>query len=162
MANATSFWSMAINDNTLTKNGTPEHAAFEIPVTTLNAGNVAAQTTLIAALKAAILPIILGNVRQEKITLIRTIPSESRPANTLAQRENKWLLRAHGTTTFDKFSASIPTSDLALLPDGSEFLDLAGTEGAALKAAFDAVARNPHDQSELLVLDSVQFVGRNT
>jgi len=162
MTVATSFWDISINDNTLQNNGEPEHANMSVAITTLNAGNLAAQTTLISNLKAAILPVILGNVRQDTTTLLRPIPSVSRPSSTLAQRENKWLLRAHGATSGQKFRYSLPTADLSLLVSGSEYLDLSASVGLDLKTAFDAVVRNPNDASELLVLDSVQFVGRNT
>ena len=36
---------------------------------------------------------------------------------------------------------------------------MTGTEVAALKTAFDAVVHNTNDQSELMVLDSIQYVG---
>lgn len=162
MTVATSFWEISINDNTLKNNGEPEHASMSVAITTLNAGNLAATATLIAALKTAALAVIKGNVRQDTTTLLRPIPSVSRPSDTAAQRENKWLLRAHGATSGQKFRYSLPTADLALLPDGSEYLPLDADEGLALKTAFDAVVRNPNDASELLVLDSAQFVGRNT
>jgi len=157
---ATSFYEISYNDNTLKSNGEPEHASTQLAITTLNAGNLAAQTTLIAALRTAISGVLLGDFRQDTITLLRPIPSVSRPSSTLAQRENKWLLRAHGATSGQKFRYSLPTADLSLLPDGSEFLDLSASPGDDLKSAFDAVVRNPNDASELLVLDSAQFVGR--
>lgn len=158
MTIATSFYSISINDNTL-KDGVPEFSTTEFPLTALTAGNLAAQTTLLSALKAAILPLIMGNTRQEVVTQSRPIISTSRPASTEAQREKKWLLRAHGATSGQKAQYRIGTADLTLLDDGAEFLDMTGTEAAAFKTAFDAVVHNKNDQSELMVLDSIQYVG---
>lgn len=159
MTVATSFYQISINDNTKKKDGTPEFSSTEFPLVALTAGNLAAQATLIAALKAAILPIILGDVRQDTTIQNRPIISVSRPTNTEAQREKKWLLRAHGATSGQKGHYSIGTADLSLLPDGSEFLDLTVSPGDALKTAFDAVVHNRNDGAELMVLDSVQYVG---
>jgi len=162
MTVATSFWELSLNDNTLKQNGEPEHASMQVAITTLNAGNLAATATLIAALKTASLAVVLGHVRQDTTTLLRPIPSVSRPTDTAAQRENKWLLRAHSATSNQKFRYSLPTANLSLLGDGSEYLDLTADEGLDFKTAFDAVVRSPNDASEFLVLDSMQFVGRTS
>ena len=160
MAIATSFYSISLNDNTINrKSGDPEFSTTEFPLTTLTAGNLAAQTTLLAALKAAILPLVMGNTRQDVVTQSRPIISTSRPTNVEAQREKKWVLRAHGATSGQKAQYRLGTADLSFLPDGDEFLDMTGTEVAALKTAFDAVVHNKNDQSELMVLDSIQYVG---
>lgn len=162
MTVATSFYELSYNDNTIGPNGEPEHASIQMAITTLNAGNLAAQTTLLSALRSAAQAVVLGDFRQDVITLLRPIPSVSRPTDTAAQRENKWLLRAHSATSNQKFRYSLPTADLSLLADGSEYLDLSTGVGGALKTAFDAVIRSPNDASELLVLDSAQFVGRTS
>jgi len=162
MTVATSFWEISLNDNTLKQNGEPEHASMQVAITTLNAGNLAAQTTLVSNLKTALLAVVLGHTRQDTITLLRPIPSVSRPTDTAAQRENKWLIRAHSATSNQKFRYSVPTADLSLLDDGSEYLDLTADEGLDFKTAFDAVVRSPNDASEFLVLDSMQFVGRTS
>lgn len=159
MTVATSFYSISINDNTKAKDGSPEFSTTEFPLTALTAGNLAAQTTLLAALKAAILPLIMGNTRQEVVTQSRPIISVTRPTDVQAQREKKWLLRAHGATSGQKAQYRLGTADLSLLDDGEEFLDMSGTEAAAFKTAFDAVVHNRNDQSELMVLDSIQYVG---
>jgi len=80
----------------------------------------------------------------------------------LAQREKKWLARYHDATNGQKFQVSWGTADLSLHMTNSEFLDLSTGAGAALKAAFEDVVVSPNDSSHAVVLDSVQFVGRNT
>ena len=80
----------------------------------------------------------------------------------LAQGENKWLLRYTSNTLHQKFQLSVGTADLSLLPSHQEFMDLSTGPGAALKAAFEAIARSPNAGAEAVTLDSVQYVGRNT
>jgi len=65
-------------------------------------------------------------------------------------------------TTGQKYRVSLPTADLSVLPNNSEFLDLTGGVGLALKDAFEAVVRSPGNGANAVTLDSVQFVGRNS
>jgi hypothetical protein len=99
---------------------------------------------------------------REDIVFSRTQQAFGPSSNVLAQRENKYLARYHGTTLNQKFQVSFGTADLSLLPSHSEFLDLTTGPGEALKSAFDAVVKSPDDSSEAVSLDSVQFVGRNS
>jgi len=162
MSLPTSFISETIADNTVRGNGTPETTSWSLPVTALTAANLVAQTTLINALYAAIAATIIGTVQKTEIVQSRLINSSSPAASTLAQRENKWLLRYHGVTLNQKFQMSIGTADLTILTANSEKVDLTGGVGLALKTAFDAVVKSPDDGAESVVLDSMQFVGRNT
>jgi hypothetical protein len=158
----TSFFSQTIGDNTVKSNGSPEITTYEVPITTLTAGNVTAKEVLIANLLAAVDAIILGQDQKTTIVWDRGIVGSTPAASQLAQRENKWLCRYHGNTLHQKFQVSIGTADLTQLPNHSEFLDLTGGVGAALKTAFEAIVVSPDDDSEAVTLDSVQFVGRNT
>jgi hypothetical protein len=162
MALPVSFMSLTKADNTLKPSGLPETTTITLPVTTLNAGNLAAQTTLISNLIGALGGITIGLATKYEIVVTRSVLGSGPASSPLAQRENKYLLRYHGTTLNQKFQASIGTADLSLLTGNSEFLDMTGTEGAALKTAFEAVVKSPDDGAEAVVLDSVQFVGRNT
>jgi len=156
-----SFYSITVNDHTVKSNGQPETTSLQIPVTTLTPANVAAQITLANNLQTALAAITLGVFAKSESTYARNLLGVLPAASPLAQRENKWLMRYHDATTFQKFQVSIGTADLMLLEDGTEFLDLEGTEGAALKTAFEAVVVSPADSTHTVVLDSVQFVGRN-
>jgi len=162
MALPVSFWGQTLNDNTLKSNGEPESGNFRFPITTLTAGNLAAQQALLATLAAAIAGVTMGTVRHTTTLLEETAGTSNPAASVLAQRENKYLCRAHDVTTGQKFRFSLPTADLSQLPNNSEFLDLTGGVGQALKDAYEAVGKSPYDASHAVVLDSVQFVGRNS
>lgn len=162
MALPVSYWGQTLNDNTLKPNGEPESGSFRVPVITLTAANLVAQQALHAALAAAVAGVTMGTVRHTTTLLEETIGTSSPAASTLAQRENKYLCRYHDVTTGQKFRVSLPTADLAVLPNNSEFLDLTAGAGLALKDAFEDVVRSPADGSQAVSLDSVQFVGRNS
>jgi hypothetical protein len=161
MALPTSFYGLTINDNTV-KDGKPESTSVQLPIIPLTPANVAATQTLAINLENAIDGITIGEMAKSEIVYDRDILSADPAPSQLAQRENKWLMRYHGTTLNEKFRASIGTADLTQLPNNSEFLDLTVGVGLALKTAFEAVVRSPGDGAETVVLDSVQFVGRNT
>jgi len=157
-----SFYTHTIADNTLKNNGQPETTTTEFPITTLTAANVVAQQTLINDLAVAIAGITLGQVNKDTVVFNR-IPGVPGPSsNPLAQRENKYLVRYHDATTYQKMSRSVGTADLSLLTNNSEFLDLSGTEAAAFVTAFEALVKSDYDATHAVVVDSIQFVGRNT
>lgn len=162
MAKPVSFYSLTIADNTVDQQGNPETSTFQVPITTLTPANVAAQVTLTGTLAAAIAGITLGNFLQSAVTYDRHVIGVGPAASNLAQRENKWLVRYHDTTTFDKYRAEIPTADLSLLPSGSEFLDLTAGAGQTFKDAFEDIVNSGLTSGNTVVVDTVQFIGRNS
>jgi len=163
MAQAVSSYNVTINDNTLTSTGKPEASSVKFDITTLTAGNLSAVELLLVDLVTAIDDIQIGQTAKTAIVLQETIVSDARATSQLAQRENKLMLRYHDDTVPAwKYTRSIPCFDLTTLPDGSEFLDLSTGVGAALKSAFEAVVVSFNDASHSVILDSAQFVGRNT
>jgi hypothetical protein len=154
--------SWTYNDNTVKSNGAPESSNLEIAIIPLTAANVVATSTLVDNLTAAIEAVSLGNLAKTSLTFERDFISSAPASLQAAQRENKLLLRYHGSTSNRKMTKSIPCFDLTLLPNHSEFLDLTADEGLDLKTAFEAVVRNDQDESETVILDSAQFVGRNS
>lgn len=158
-----SFWSLTIADNTINKRtGKPETTNAAVAIITLTAANVVAQQALLATLSGALAAITLGVFRTAETVFTRNLLSSAPAASVLAQRENKWLFRYHGNSTFQNFTVSYGTADLTLLESGEEFLDIVADEGLAVKDAFEAVVRSPNDATETVTLDSIQFVGRNT
>lgn len=157
-----SFLSATFTDNTAKQNGTAESGTFRLAVTPITAANYTTVTGNVTSLLTAIGSIILGRqvrrVVESAVVQIAYIPA----TDPLAQRENKWLCRYHDATNGQKFSVSLPTADLSLHMTNSEFLDLTGGPGATFKSAFEAVVVSPNDSAHAVVLDSVQFVGRNT
>jgi len=157
-----SYYEQTWNDNTMKANGQPESASITLAIATLSAANVVAKKALIDTLRTTIATLVIGVDAKHELTFEKVITSQNRASSTLAQRENKWLVRYHGNTSLKKFQCSIPTADLSLLPDGSEFLDMTDTDPAAFKSAFEAIVVSPDDGAEAVTVDSVQFVGRNT
>jgi len=159
---ATSFYSQTINDNTINGKGHPETTNFEVAITTLTPANVAAQSTAAGTLRSAIAGITLGEFGKNQLIYERNLGSADPAASQLAQREKKWLVRYHDATTQERFTTSIGTADLTVLPNHSEFIDISTGVGATFKSAFEAFVKSSSDPSHSVVVDSVQYVGRNT
>lgn len=158
-----SFYSMTIADNTAKSTGEPETTSSSFPITTLTPANVAATLTLAGNLQTAIAALVVGRFVKTEATYAREPIGAQIPAtDPLAQRENKWLMRYHDATTYQKFQVSVGTADLSKHGTNSEFVDLTAGSGLALKTAFEAVVVSPADATHATVLDSVQFVGRNS
>lgn len=163
MAIPVSYYSMTIADNTAKSNGEPETTSTSFPITTLTPANVAATATLAGNLQTALAAITLGRYVKHELVYDRENVGAQIPATSdLAQRENKWLMRYHDATTFQKYQVSVGTADLSKHMANSEFVDLTAGDGQALKTAFEAVVVSPADSTHSVVLDSVQFVGRNS
>lgn len=141
--------------------GTPgEKSSFSFTIADLSAGNFAASMTALTTLWTNIAALLTGNPVSRRVVAIGQEVVASPVTDPLSQRENKWLVR-YSDTSARKFTLELPTADLSLLDTNSEFLDLAGTEAAAFKTAFEAIAKSPADQSAVTV-NSIQFVGRRT
>lgn len=162
MAAPVSFVSLTYNDNTVKSNGEPESASLEVAVTTLTAANYVAQKALIDDLITKLNPFTLGEHAKTAITIDREVLSTDPASSKLAQRENKLLLRYHGASSNKKFRVSLPCFDLTTIPDHQEFVDLTAGDGLALKTAWELIVKSPDDALESTVLDSAQFVGRNS
>lgn len=80
-------------------------------------------------------------------------------ASPLAQRENKWLVRGVDSVNGRNVQIEIPCADLTLLTGGQDFLDLGGTEAAALVAALEANVES--QDGNAITVSTIQFVGRN-
>lgn len=137
-----------------------EKSSFSFTISDITAGNYAAISGALTTLWGAIDALLTGHIAGRRVVAISTEPDVSPVTNPLSQRENKWLVRYHDTSA-RKFTLELPTADLSLLDTNTEFLDMGGTEAAAFKTDFEAVAKSPADQSAVTV-DSIQFVGRRT
>lgn len=136
-----------------------EGTRFGFNVTDIVAGNITAILGLIDDLQTAANGIVLGTFDGKKVSVVDVIASAV-PVDPYAQREAKWLC----TYTDDvdplgngQFEIGMP--DLSLMVAGTKNLDLAGTEGAAFKAAVEAVVRSRLNNAVTLV--SAEHVGRN-
>lgn len=118
--------------------------------------------TQFGQMRAALEAITLGIASQETWVGDSTVLSAALPASDIAQRESKWLVRYHDNVTQKKYQLEIPTADLngRLLPL-SDFGDPANAEIAAFITLFNAFARSPDSDTNAVLFDSIQHVGRN-
>jgi hypothetical protein len=137
-----------------------EVSSVSLPVTTLTAGNYAAQQALHATLFIAIDAVSKGTEIKRETMAASVIQGTGPSADPYAQRENKWLCRYHDSVNDDKYTFEIPCADLTLLGTNSEMIDETNAAWTDLKAAFEAVVKSPNNDNAV-VLDSAQFVGRN-
>lgn len=100
--------------------------------------------------------------RQEASLVVETAKDSgiTGPAtNALAQRENKYLVRATDDVNSKMVKFELPCADLSLLTSGTDMLDLTGTEAAAFVTAAEANILSADGNAISIV--SIQFVGRN-
>lgn len=154
-----SQYELTYNDNTVI-GGSPEKGRLRLNIVQIDAGNLAATQTALAALLSAIQAIVIGELNKERIVLSDTLSSSAPAASPLAQRENKWLVTYTDTTTHRLFKCEIPTADLSLLTGNSEALDLSAGVGGAFKTAFEAVVKSIDGNAVQVI--SVKFVGRKS
>lgn len=148
---------------------TSELGTFSVPSYQIDAANLATWLTGWATFKTATQAIIEGVQAKETIKLYETVLSNAVPASNSAQRERKFLVRFTADTTGDKFRRSLPTANLNAveLASGvggfSDYVVLDdGGVMAAWVAAFEAIARNPEDDTENVTVTSVQHIGVNS
>lgn len=154
MALPVSFYSTSYLD------ASNEKSKTEIAITTLTAANVVAQQALLATLQTAQDALLLGTLTQTNVDFARIITGAAIPANILAQRENKFLVRYHDAVTFQKFRLELPCADLSQLPFNTDYVDITTGFAATYVTAFEAVAKSPADPTHAVIVDSIQFVGR--
>jgi len=135
-----------------------EPTNLSLPVPTLTAGNIAAQTTLADDLRAAIGGITLGNLghyEQVNDYDVSKVASD----NPLAARELKWKVEFH-TVNGDTYTCTIGCPDQTKLdPNNRKYALLTETDVAAFKAAFEAYVRV--DGVSTVTVDRLTLVGRN-
>lgn len=126
-------------------------------------------TSFVGAVNA----ITLGVNTENTFTFLNIVDPVSLPASASAQRENKLLVRYHDSVTLKKATISIPTIDLPNLvfeTDAKDFVSktLWGTGVNTVMTdfitKFQAFVKVPKPDvaGNTTVVDSLQFVGRNT
>lgn len=129
----------------------------------ITVGSIAGFLTAFGAMRTALEGITLGVASKEQWVGDDTVLSAAVPASQVAQRESKWLVRYHNVVTQKPHHLEIPTADLigvTLIPD-SDFADLTVTPMSTFVTNFNAFARSEENDTDAVVVDSVQFVGRN-
>lgn len=137
-----------------------ETSNFGFRVEPLTAANFDAQHALKVAFAAAVTAIVLGNKVSDSEANVDVIGT-TLPASQFAQREMKWLVRWHDSVNDKAYSTQLPTADLAVLDPNNRGYAEIGDAGVvdAFVTAFEAYALS--QDGNPVVVDSIQFVGRN-
>lgn len=134
-------------------------SSVDVHAADLNVGNIAVQVGLAGDLKDAVDDVVLGNPGSEDIVAVTTERAKNPSSSTGAQRELKWLVSFVDTTTNFGGSFTIPTANPARLGTDGTFMNLAGTEGAALVDAIEAYVLSRAGNA--ITVTSVKLVGRS-
>lgn len=124
----------------------------------LNAGNIAAQEGLRAALEAAADAVSLGNSGSERFLATETTVAKNPSTNPLAQRENKWLVSMIESGSGNPVTFTIPCADLSLLAADGENMDSTLTEYSDLVTAIEAFVRS--NDGNTVTVTSIKFRAR--
>lgn len=138
-----------------------EKSSFAVTSITANAGNLAAQQTLAAALVGAVGDLTIGLITKQEQCLV-ILDSPGMPTNPYAQREMKWLVSYSGDTSGKKFNVEIAAPDVTdnVVPN-TDIADLASDDWAAFVTAFEAYGRSPDNGTETVTVLGAKLVGRN-
>lgn len=138
-----------------------EKSSFQVTSPDVNAGNLAAQQTLAAALAAAVDSLTIGALTKQTMNLV-ILDNPAIPANVYAQRELKWLVSYIGDSSGKIFQTEIAAPDLTdNVVVNSDVANLASTDWAAFVTAFEAFVRSPDDPTETVTVLRAENVGRN-
>jgi hypothetical protein len=137
-----------------------EKSNYSLPIITLTAANLVAQTAVISDFFDSVDAISLMVPVKEDVIQHRDSTPGSVATDVHAQRENKWLVRYHGNVSLKKFSVEIPGADLTKLASHSDFADMTDSDVISFVTNFELLVRSPDDGSENVTVDSLEFVGR--
>jgi len=138
-----------------------EKSSFGVTSVTANAGNLAAQQTLAAALVGATEDLTIGEVTKQQMSLV-ILDAPAIPTSPYAQREMKWLVQYQGDTSGKLFSVEIAAPDITdNVAPNTDIADLSSTDWAAWVTAFEAYAKSPDNGTESVTVIGARIVGRN-
>jgi len=152
---------MATQNNITINDYSNEKSSFGVTSVTANAGNLAAQQTLAAALVGATEDLTIGEVvKQTQVLVILDTPAI--PTSPYAQRELKWLVNYIGDSSGKTFSVEIAAPDITdNVVVNTDVADLSSTDWAAFVTAFEAYVRSPDNGTETVTVVGARLVGRN-
>lgn len=138
-----------------------QKSSFQVTSVTANAGNLAAQQTLAAALAGAVDDLTIGALVKQQMSLV-ILDSPAIPTSPFAHREMKWLVSYVGDTSGKVFQSEISSPDLTdNLSGNTDQADLTSTDWVAFVAAFEAYVRSPDNGTETVTIIRADLVGRN-
>lgn len=148
---------------------TEESSAMEIYNGAITALSIGGFLTQFGNLQGATDAITLGVRRQQSWIGDLTTVSNLWPTDRAAQRESKLLVDYRDTVTEEVFQLTIPTIDFSVLnfvPGGGDAVLFAGAgANAAIVSwvtAFEAMARTPRSDANVVEVVAMRYVGRNT
>lgn len=120
--------------------------------------NYVAQKTLSNALRTAILAIVTGNTDIEAFASDYENFAVGDASSSLSQTNIQWQAQYSDNVNGLNYTKRMGTADLSLAvkTNGITVLPLSGTEGAALKTAFEAFVVSPDGNP--ITLDGVVYV----
>lgn len=139
-----------------------EVGSFRVNVAVLSAANFDAQAALRSSFTVALANIVGGN--SDHFAIGNTYPGleQGQPSDDpLDQRELKWLVQYHDTTTNKKYRCELPCADLSQLdPDDRKNANI-GDAGAVdgFITAFEAYVLS--EAGNAVEVDEITLVGRN-
>lgn len=138
-----------------------EKSSFGVTSVTANAGNLAAQQTLAAALVGAVDDLTIGELTKQQMALI-ILDAPAIPTDPYAQREMKWLVQYQGDDSGKLFSIEIAAPDITdnVVPN-TDVADLTSDDWAAFVTAFEAYVKSPDNGTEAVTVIGARLVGRN-
>jgi len=137
-----------------------EATVVTYPCEDLTAANITAKTAAGDALALA-LEDITGCIVVSKVYVAKRskISALHKSANPEGNREARWLHRFYDTTTFTRYTLTTPGPLIADKNSADpKFADLADTEIAAYKSAFEAFVK---PSANVVTLEEMEWVGRN-
>jgi len=138
-----------------------EKSSFSVTSVAANAGNLAAQQALAAALVGATEDLTIGEVTKQQMALV-ILDLPAIPTSPYAQRELKWLVQYQGDTSGKLFSTEIAAPDITdNVAPNTDIADLSSTDWAAFVTAFEAYVRSPDNGTETVTVIGARVVGRN-
>ena len=137
-----------------------ETAAATFNGADLTAANFDAQIALQDALIAAAADIVMGNQWKLERMAEQERASMAPPVSKEAQREKKWSVLYEDTTTYKRYTVSLPCADLSKLAANSDDADLEEEDVAAFKTAFEAYQLSPDGNAVNILM--ITYTGRRS
>jgi hypothetical protein len=128
---------------------------------TIDIDNFALQDTQIDAFVSAVRAVSLCKCVEVDRSYQVDYPEAGPATDPDAQREDKWLVMYHDTTTKKKYRMLIPGCDRSLLATNSEQMDMTKAEAIALVGAIEGFVTVGDDYDHDVLVDAIIFVGRN-
>jgi len=138
-----------------------EVSGFEFTTLALDGSSYSALGTLYTAFDDAIADLTSGQLAKKSFG--NRVLESSDNGVFGSRREEKILLTYKGDTSEKLFRVEIPCPNLveANYLSGTDTLDMANGEVAALVTAFEDLARSPDNGTETVTVISLRVVGRN-